>query len=140
MINDYNNIQKEIPDGKSFADSNDSKLSEKSGNNKNKELNKKMSVLMENERFKEFMEENKKINAKLDEISKFENNDFIKNNKEKILRTLHKLNDKEKNLLLNSKTLLKRLLTQIEKEVNKKIKKNKDKSSRKESDIETIYG
>ena len=140
MINEYNNIQKEIPDGKSFADSNDSKLSEKSGNNKNKELNKKMSVLMENERFKEFMEENKKINAKLDEISKFENNDFIKNNKEKILRTLHKLNDKEKNLLLNSKTLLKRLLTQIEKEVNKKIKKNKDKSSRKESDIETIYG
>ena len=137
MINEYNNIQKEIPDGKSCVDSNDSKLSDKTVKTKNKELNKKMSVLMENENFKEYLEDDKKFNIKLDDISKSENNDFIKNNKEKLLRTLHNLNDNEKTLLLNSKTLLKKLLIQIEKEMNNEIKKDKNVINSEETERET---
>ena len=76
--------------------------------------------LFDKEKFQKFVEEDKIFNQKITEITHKENKAFLETNKQKILKILHGLNPKEKELLLKSSNCFNNFLKKIEKKMNKK--------------------
>ena len=78
--------------------------------------------LFDKEKFQKFVDEDKIFNQKLNEITKKENLQFIEINRYKILKILHGLKPKEKQLLMKSSKSLNDFLRKIEKKMNKNYK------------------
>ena len=78
--------------------------------------------LFDKEKFQKFVEEDKIFNQKLNEITKKDNKQFLEINRNKILKILHGLKPKEKQLLMKSSKSLNDFLKKIEKKMNKKYK------------------
>jgi len=76
--------------------------------------------LFDKEKFQKFVEEDKVFNQKITEITHKENKGFLEKNRHKILKILHGLNPKEKELLMKSPNSFNNFLKKIEKKMNKK--------------------
>lgn len=79
--------------------------------------------LFDKEKFQKFIEEDKIFNEKITEITHKENKTFLEKNRHKILKILHELNQKEKELLMKSSNCFNNFLKKIEKKMKKKISK-----------------
>ena len=78
----------------------------------------------EKERFQKFVEEDKIFNQKITEITKNDDKHFLEINRNKILKILHGLQPKDKQLLMKSSGCLINFLKKVEKKCQKiKIKK-----------------
>ena len=77
----------------------------------------------EKERYQKYVEEDKIFNQKITEITKNDDKNFLEINRNKILRILHGLQPKDKQLLMKSSGSLINFLKKVE----KKMSKNKDK-------------
>ena len=78
------------------------------------------SNLFDKLRFKQFVEEDKIFNQKITEITKKDNKSFLEMNRNRILKILHSLKPKEKELLMNSSKCFNDFLKKIEKKMSKK--------------------
>ncbi len=76
--------------------------------------------LFDKERFQKFVEEDKIFNQKITEITKKDNKKFLERNRHKILKILHGLKTKEKQLLMKSSQCFNDFLKKIEKKMSKK--------------------
>ena len=76
--------------------------------------------LFDKETFQKFVEEDKIFNEKISEIIKKDNQKFVEINKYKILKIIHGLNQKEKELLMKSPNCFNKFLKKIEKKICKK--------------------
>ena len=76
--------------------------------------------LFDKEKFQKFVEEDKIFNQKITEITHKENKSFLEKNRHKILKILHGLNPREKELLMKSSNCFNNFLKKIEKKMNKK--------------------
>jgi hypothetical protein len=76
--------------------------------------------LFDKEKFQKFVEEDKVFNQKITEITHKENKAFLEMNRQKILKILHGLSPKEKELLLKSSNCFNNFLKKIERKMNKK--------------------
>ena len=94
----------------------------KSMNSDSSEYSEKNSKkhLFDKEKFQKFVEEDKLFNQKITEITHKENKAFLEMNRHKILKILHGLNPKEKELLMKSSNCFINFLKKIEKKMNKK--------------------
>ena len=93
--------------------------SSESNNNKTERKNIKMN-LFDKERFQKFVEEDKIFNQKITEITKKDNKKFLEMNRNKILKILHGLKPKEKQLLMKSSKCFNEFLKKIEKKMSSK--------------------
>ena len=96
-----------------------SDYSSESNNNKTERKNIKMN-LFDKEKFQKFVEEDKIFNQKINEITKKDNKKFLEMNTNKILKILHGLKPKEKQLLMKSSKCFKEFLKRIEKKMSSK--------------------
>ena len=76
--------------------------------------------LFNKERFQKFVEEDKIFNQKVTEITKKDNKKFLEMNRNKILKRLHGLKPKEKQLLMKSSKCFNEYLKTIEKKMSSK--------------------
>ena len=114
------------------------KLSKKSGSSNsadssgesNKVSRKNIKInLFDKEGFQKFVEEDKIFNQKITEITQKDNKNFLEKNRNRILKVLHGLQPKEKQLLMTSSSCLNNFLKKIEKKFAKrKIKSEGDSS------------
>ena len=93
----------------------DSSGESKCGSEKNEKKN-----LFDKETFQKFVDEDKLFNEKISEIIKKDNQKFVEINKYKILKIIHGLNQKEKELLMKSPNCFNKFLKKIEKKICKK--------------------
>lgn len=91
-----------------------SKDSAEGKNRKNIKVN-----LFDKERFNKFVEEDKIFNEKINEITKKDNKKFLEENRNKIIKILHGLNQKDKQLLIKSSKFFNDFLKKIEKKMSK---------------------
>ena len=75
--------------------------------------------LFNKERFQKFVEEDKIFNQKVTEITKKDHKKFLEKNRNKILKILHGLKPKEKQLLMKSTKSFNHFLKKIEKKMYK---------------------
>ena len=108
----FNEIMKKMSQKGSDESSGDLKDNPKRDNLKMNLFNKK--------EFQKFLEEDKIFNQKITEITKKDNKKFLEVNRNKILKILHGLKDKEKQLLMNSSKSFNDFLKNIEKNMSKK--------------------
>ena len=116
--NDYlNNFLMKISKKSTIGNMNsiDSSGESKCGYNKNEKKN-----FFDKETFQKFVEEDKLFNQKISEIIKQDNQKFLEINKYKILKIIHGLKPKEKELLMKSPNCLKKFLKKIETKMSKK--------------------
>ena len=87
-----------------------------SGDGKTK-TNLKMNIF-DKERFRKFIEEDKIFNEKINEITRKHNKKFLEENRNKIIKILHGLNTKDKQILMKSSKILNNFLKKIEKKMS----------------------
>ena len=75
--------------------------------------------LFDKEKFQKFVEEDKIFNQKIDQITRKDNEKFLETNRHKILKILHGLKPKEKQLLMKSTKSFNHFLKKIEKKMYK---------------------
>jgi len=95
------------------------------GSNKVSKKNVKIN-LFDKERFQKFVEEDKIFNQKITEITQKDNKNFLEKNRNRILKVLHSLQPKEKQLLMTSSSCLNNFLKKIEKKMSKRKIKSED--------------
>ena len=76
--------------------------------------------LFDKKNFQKFLEEDKMFNQKITEITKKDNKKFLEINRNKILKILHGLKTKEKQLLMKSSKCFNDFMKKIEKKMSKK--------------------
>ena len=76
--------------------------------------------LFDKKNFQKFLEEDKMFNQKITEITKKDSKKFLEINRKKILKILHGLKEKEKQLLMKSSKCFNDFMKKIEKKMSKK--------------------